>query len=84
MQEDGAVRISELSAQTAVPVATLKYYLREGVLQPGEARSATNAEYGAAHVDRVKLIRALVETAGLVDRGRQTSHHSTRRTIGHA
>jgi DNA-binding transcriptional MerR regulator len=65
MQQDGSVRISELSAQTAVPVATLKYYLREGVLQPGEARSATNAEYGAAHLDRVRLIRALVETAGL-------------------
>jgi DNA-binding transcriptional MerR regulator len=59
------VRISELSAQTAVPVATLKYYLREGVLQPGEARSVTQAEYGADHVDRVRLIRALVETAGL-------------------
>lgn len=59
------MRISELSEQTAVPVATIKYYLREGVLQPGEARSVTKAEYGAAHVDRVRLIRAMVETAGL-------------------
>lgn len=59
------MRISELAAATGVPVHTLKYYLREGVLMPGEARSRTRAEYTAEHVDRVRLVRALVEHGGV-------------------
>ena len=59
------MRMSELSAETGVSVATLKYYLREGLLPAGEALGATRADYAEAHVERVRLIRALVETAGL-------------------
>lgn len=59
------MRISELSDETGVPVATLKYYLREGVLMPGEATSRTRAGYDERHVDRVRLIRALIESGGL-------------------
>jgi len=55
------MRISELAETTGVPVHTLKYYLREGLLMPGEATSRTRAEYGAEHVERVRLVRALVE-----------------------
>ena len=59
------MKISELSAATDVPVATLKYYLREGLLPPGEALSRTSAAYGDAHVERVRLIRALTSGGGL-------------------
>ncbi len=59
------MRISELAASTGVPVHTLKYYLREGLLMPGEATSRTRAEYGAEHVERVRLVRALVERGGV-------------------
>lgn len=59
------MRISELAATTGVPVHTLKYYLREGLLMPGEATSRTRAEYTAEHVDRVRLVRALVEHGGV-------------------
>ncbi len=55
------MRISELAERTGVPVHTLKYYLREGLLMAGHATSRTRAEYGAEHVDRVRLVRALVE-----------------------
>jgi DNA-binding transcriptional MerR regulator len=58
------MRISELAETTGVPVHTLKYYLREGLLMPGEATSRTRAEYGAEHVERVRLVRALVEHGG--------------------
>ena len=58
------MRISELAAQTGVPVHTLKYYLREGLLMPGEATSRTRAEYGPEHLERVRLVRALVEHGG--------------------
>jgi DNA-binding transcriptional MerR regulator len=59
------VRISELSEATGVPVHTLKYYLREGLLMPGRATSRTRAEYGDEHVERVRLVRALVEHGGV-------------------
>ncbi|WP_369293787.1 MerR family transcriptional regulator, partial [Klebsiella pneumoniae] len=35
------------------------YYLREGLLMPGEPTSATGARYGEQHVRRLALIRAL-------------------------
>ncbi|NEW33428.1 MerR family transcriptional regulator, partial [Nocardia cyriacigeorgica] len=51
--------MSELAARTGVPVPTIKYYLREGVLMPGRATSATRAEYGEPHVERIALLKAL-------------------------
>lgn len=55
------VRISELSTQAGVPVATIKYYLREKLLPEGERTSPTQASYGVAHVQRLGVIRALVD-----------------------
>ena len=59
------MRISQLSSETAVPVATIKYYLREGLLHEGQLTSATQAAYDDSHVRRLRLIRALVAGAGL-------------------
>lgn len=54
------MRISELSRRSGVPVGTVKYYLREGLLPAGEPTSATQAQYGEEHVSRLSLIRALL------------------------
>lgn len=59
------MRISELSRTTGVPVATIKYYLREGLLPAGEATAATQAQYGEEHVQRLRLVRALADVGGL-------------------
>lgn len=59
------MRVSELSARSGVPVATIKYYLREGLLPRGEVTSATQAAYGEEHVRRLRLIRALVDVGEL-------------------
>jgi DNA-binding transcriptional MerR regulator len=59
------VQISELSRVTGVPVATIKYYLREGLLPPGTPTSATRSTYDERHVDRLRLIRALVDVGRL-------------------
>lgn len=59
------MRISELSERSGVSVATLKYYLREGLLHPGVATGATTATYDVSHLERVRLIRALLESGGL-------------------
>jgi DNA-binding transcriptional MerR regulator len=59
------MRISELSRRSGVSTATIKYYLREGLLPPGRATAATQAEYGESHVRRLRLIRALIGVRGL-------------------
>jgi DNA-binding transcriptional MerR regulator len=59
------MRISQLSAASGVPIPTIKYYLREGLLPQGEQTAATRAEYGEAHLRRLRLIRALLEVGRL-------------------
>lgn len=59
------MRLSELSAHSGVPTATIKYYLREGLLPPGERVSASRADYGEAHLRRLRLVRALVQVGGM-------------------
>ncbi|CAM3216567.1 MerR family transcriptional regulator [Prescottella defluvii] len=76
------MRVSELVAVSGVPLPTVKYYLREGLLMPGAASSATQAEYGEQHVRRLALIKALAgvglplgkirTVVGLVDRPADT------------
>ena len=66
------MRISELAERTGVSIPTLKYYLREGLLHAGEAQGATRATYDASHVDRVRLVRTLVDVGRLsIDRVRE-------------
>ena len=59
------MRMAELSEKSGVPVATIKYYLREGMLRPGEYSSPNQASYDQAHVDRLRLVRALLDVGGL-------------------
>ncbi|GGX66562.1 MerR family transcriptional regulator [Streptomyces minutiscleroticus] len=59
------MRMSELSRLSGVPVATIKYYLREGLLPAGRQLSATQAEYDEQHLRRLRLIRALIGVRGL-------------------
>jgi DNA-binding transcriptional MerR regulator len=51
------MRISDLSRQTGVPIATIKFYLREGLLPPGTPTGRNQADYGEAHLRRLRLIR---------------------------
>lgn len=57
--------MAELSRVSGVPVATIKYYLREDLLPRGELTEPNQAEYGEQHVRRLRLIRALIEVGGL-------------------
>ncbi len=59
------MRVSELSRTSGVPVATIKFYLREGVLHRGETTSPNQARYDETHLRRLRLIRSLVEVGGL-------------------
>jgi DNA-binding transcriptional MerR regulator len=65
------MKMAELSQRTGVSVPTLKYYLREGLLPPGEARGTTRAEYSDEHVRRTRLVRALVDAGVSVAEARR-------------
>ncbi len=59
------MRISELSRASGVPIPTIKYYLREGVLPAGQPTARNQAAYDESHLHRLRLIRALMEVGGL-------------------
>ncbi|WP_333767288.1 MerR family transcriptional regulator [Streptomyces sp. IBSBF 2435] len=59
------MRVSELSRRSGVSNPTIKFYLREGLLPPGRATAATQAEYDEHHLRRLRLIRALIGVRGL-------------------
>jgi DNA-binding transcriptional MerR regulator len=59
------MKVSELSDRSGMPVQTIKYYIREGLLPKGAATAATRAEYDDRHLDRLRLIRALREIGDL-------------------
>jgi len=69
------VRISELSERSGVTIPTLKYYLREGLLHAGASQGATRAAYDDTHLERVRLVRTLVEVGHLsIERIREVVH----------
>lgn len=59
------MKVSELSARAGVPLPTIKFYIREGLLPPGERTGRNQADYSEEHLERLALIRALRDDAGL-------------------
>lgn len=53
--------VSELAERADVPLATVKYYLREGLLPAGETTGPRRAEYDEAHLRRLRVLRLLRE-----------------------
>ncbi len=57
--------MAELSQRSGVSIATIKFYLREGLLPPGTATGRNQADYPEDHLRRLRLIRALIDVGGL-------------------
>ncbi|HEY5927188.1 MAG TPA: MerR family transcriptional regulator [Kofleriaceae bacterium] len=53
------LKIGELAKRTGVPIATLKFYLREGLIAPAKKTGRTMAWYHPSTVDRIRSIREL-------------------------
>lgn len=64
-QAASALTISELSRQSGVPAETIKFYVREGLLPPGESVRANKTVYTSDHLRRLALVRAMREIGGL-------------------
>lgn len=59
------MQVSELVRATSVPLATVKYYLREGLLPAARKLTARSSEYGEEHVRRLTLLRMLREIGAI-------------------
>ena len=59
------MQLKELSERTGISPASIKFYLREGLLPAGQSVHATRAEYSPQHVTRLELIQALRRVVGL-------------------
>ncbi|MFJ5231124.1 MerR family transcriptional regulator [Kitasatospora sp. NPDC088391] len=59
------MRLADLGERSGVPLATVKYYLREGLLPPGQRVNATQAEYDESHLRRLRLVRAMIQVGRL-------------------
>ncbi|TDT31021.1 MerR family transcriptional regulator [Naumannella halotolerans] len=58
------MRVAELSELSNVSVASIKFYAREGLLA-GNRVGYNQTEYGPEHIVRLRLIKALINVAGL-------------------
>ena len=59
------MRLAQLSTRSGLSTATIKYYLRAGLLRPGVTEGAGWARYDEGHLRRLRLVRALTDVAGL-------------------
>lgn len=59
MTEPELIKIGVLAKRTGVPIATIKHYLREGLIAPAKKTGRTMAYYDAALVGRVQQIKTL-------------------------
>lgn len=59
------MRLSELAQQSGTSIPTIKFYIREGLLPAGTPTTARQADYTEAHLERLRLVRALVDIGGL-------------------
>lgn len=53
------MKLAELARRTGASTAAVKFWIREGLLPPGELRNQTTAVYGDAHVERIALIQTM-------------------------
>ena len=59
------MRISDLSRASGVPIPTIKFYLRAGILPPGERSAKNQASYDERHLRRLRLVRVLADVGDL-------------------
>jgi DNA-binding transcriptional MerR regulator len=59
------MRLADLARASGASIPTIKFYIREGLLPPGRPAGPRQSDYSDAHVERIRLIRALVDVGGL-------------------
>lgn len=53
------MKLSQLADRSGASTASIKFWIRSGILPPGELRNQTTAVYGERHIERIALIQTL-------------------------
>lgn len=56
------MKLAELSSRSGIPITSIKYYVREGLLESGRAITSRSSNYDEAHLVRLTLIRFLIRS----------------------
>lgn len=59
------MRMAELSERSGVPIATIKWWRRQGLLPPGQRTAPNQAEYDSSHLARLRLLSVLRDLVDL-------------------
>lgn len=61
----GKMKISELSIRSGIPVSTIKFYIRKGLLAKPVKTGGTQGFYTLRHLDRLKLIQKMQKESNM-------------------
>ncbi len=64
-QNKNSMPISELSNMSGIPVSTIKFYIRKGLLYKPEKTRGTKAYYNSKHLNRLKLIKKIQQEGSM-------------------
>ena len=56
------MKLAELSSRSGIPITSIKYYVREGLLESGRAITSRSSDYEESHLTRLTLIRFLIRS----------------------
>jgi len=59
------MRLAELARRSGLTTSTVKWYLRIGLVPPGERTAKNQAQYDESHLRRLVLVRTLIEAGGI-------------------
>ncbi len=74
----GQLTASDLADRSGLPVSTVRYYLREGLIPPGLRLSRTRVVYGGEHLRAIEKVRSLREAGVPVTEIRARAAHDPR------
>ena len=75
--DEHELTVSELAERSGLPVSTIRYYVREGLVPPGRRLSRSRVVYTSKHLDAVVTVRSLRESGVPVTAIRAHAAHAT-------
>ena len=76
-RSDAQLTVSDLAERSGLPVSTVRYYVREGLIPPGQRRSRTRVVYDGDHLRAIETIKFLREAQVPVTEIRSLVTHDT-------
>jgi AcrR family transcriptional regulator len=76
-ESSAQLTVSDLAERSGLPISTIRYYVREGLLPPGQRLSRTRTLYNGDHLKALETIKSLREAGVPVTEIRSRATHVT-------